>query len=404
MGKDSASVHCQPIWQRGLMLGVCVGASLLAGCSKLNALLGKTTKTALPVLYIGLVGTSDGPGGLEGSYSGNGALFAVDAINAAGGVAWHGQHYTLALVFGGGQDIAARVASIAFATPTIMAMLGPDDSAPALAALPITGSVHMPVLTLATAPDITDPAANHQASNVFRLRPSAAIYAQTVAQFVARQAKAPKVALALLDADYGQLARPLLDKALVAAGVVPVTNVVLPPGALDVSQQVRQVLAANADTVVCWSTAYEAAALVSGLRAAGWHGTFVDGMVDTDFVALAGPAGDGTVGAVSWLPELSSTANQHFVPAYTKRFGLAPDEHAAAMFDAITLLAHGVAAVGTDRVQLTGYLHSVKATGVTGLYDATAGARLTGAPGELLTTATLVRVQAGVLVPLPLAP
>lgn len=405
MGKDSSKARHQPnTWARGILLGVGMLVPLLAGCAKANVLLGKTTKPALPVVYIGQVGTDGGPGSLEGTYSNEGAVLASDAINAQGGIVWHKQHYLLSVELGGGPDIAARVNSIAFATPQILAMLGPDDSTPALASLPIVGSVNMPELTLATAPNITDPLANHHASNVFRMRPSAASFAQTVAHFAAHQGKAPKVALALLDADFGQMASPYLTQALVADGAAPVTHILLPPGVVDVSQQVRQVLNANVDTVVCWSTAYEAAAFLRGLRASGWHGTFVDGMVDADFVALAGPAGDGVVGAVSWFPDLTLPANQQFVAAFHKRFGLLPDDHAAAMYDAINLLAQGIATVGPDRGQLTAYLRALKTTGVAGSYDAAASARSTGSPGELQTTAFLVRVQQGEFVPETLAP
>jgi branched-chain amino acid transport system substrate-binding protein len=365
----------------------------LAGCARLNAVLGKVPTAVVPTWQIGIIGAAYGPGGLEGSYSGNGAQLAIDQINARGGIAWHGVHDLLAPIFSDAAAPADRVRDLVFRVPAPVALLGPDDSDAALAVVPLVAQTHIPMLTLATTPALTDPAQAPMPPQIFRVRPPLAAWARAVAQY-AVQTGGPVVVATITNA-YGRAGATAIATDLAAAQVTPAAQVALAPGLDDAAAPVAQSLAAHPTTILCWSTEAEAATYVHGLRAAGWTGQFVLGQVDPDFMALAGTDGNGAVGAMAWYPTLPTPASQAFTTAYVQRFGMQPDEHAAALYDAVQILAAGLAAVGPDRIALAQWLAHLNAfSGVTGTYSASAAATL-GTVGDLTTTLHLVRLQDG---------
>ena len=371
---------------------MCLVALTLGGCARLKALAGGGTTASLPTFQVGIVGAALGPGGVEGSYSANGAQLAIDAINAQGGVVWQGQHYQLTPTYSGAPAVVDRVRDFISRTPTVVALLGPDESDAAVAALPLITSGRIPTLTLALDDSLSAPAKNPPTPSLFRLRPPQAAWVQALANYVVQHANGP-IALANIDSRYGLAGLATLTTALAAARVTPATQVTLPAGMDDASQQVNTILAARASTVVCWSTEAEAATLLHALHAAGWQGQFLLGQVDADFIALAGADGDGVMGLQAWSPTLPDAASQAFVAAYTRRFGTAPDEHAAAMYDAVRMLAIGLASVGPDHDALTHFLTTLPTyQGVTGPYGA-------NPQGNLTTTLHLMQIEGGTVTP-----
>lgn len=377
---------------RGKIVGI-VFVLYLVGCARLNALLSKTMTPVVPTWQIGIIGAAYGPGGLEGSYSGNGAQLAIDQVNTRGGVVWHGTHYRLAPVFSGAAAPADRVRDLVFRVPVPVAILGPDESDAALAVMPLVAQTQIPMLTLATAPALTDPTQAPTPPQIFRVRPPLVAWARAVAQYAA-QSNGPLV-VATITNDYGRAGAAAIATALSSAHVMPAAQIALAPGLNDASAPVAQALAARPATILCWSTEAEAATFLRGLRAAGWSGQFVLGQVDPDFMALAGTDGNGVVGAMAWYPALTTPDSQAFTAAYIKRFGMQPDEHAAALYDSVQILAAGLATVGPDRTALAHWLANLNNfSGVTGTYSASA-ATAYGTVGDLTTTLHLVRVDNG---------
>ncbi len=372
-------------WLLGLTMTL---AWVLSGCAPLHALAGSPTATP-PTWSLGLVGAGLGPGGIEGSYSGNGAQLAIEQINARGGITWQGQHSQLATVFSGASAVTDRVRDLLGHTPPIVALLGPDEGDAAVAALPLLASGGIPALTPATSPELTTPAQNGGATTIWRLRPPLAAWARTLAGYAASHASGPLV-LATTDNAYGHAGAA----ALTAAGLASATQVSMPPGMTDATAAVNAVQAVHASTVLCWSAEAEAATLLHALRDAGWAGQFLVSAADAPFIALAGADATGVVGVATWSPDLPDAASQQFTAAYTQRFGTLPDEHAAALYDAVQLLAATLARVGPDHAALAAALAALPSTaGVAGTYRGTATGDLLAAP-RLVTIADGGKVQA----------
>ncbi len=382
--------------RRMVVLAVLIALVVLPGCSRLNKLLGRpTVAAAKPVLRIGLVGAPDGPQGLEGFYSGDGAQLAVDTIDGAGGVLWHGRRYDLALTFSGG-DAMTRVRELSFASPPIVALIGPDDSASVIATETVPVTADVPEFTLATDPAITDPSQDQNDSLIFRVRPPDTAWAQAAARYAIERLGARSIALVLTSNPYGVRGGSAVNAALSALGTTPATVISLAPGLVDASGQVSAIQASGADTIICACTDGEAATLAQALHAASWPGHFVDTALDADFMAEAGPAGNGVVGVTSWTASNATPGNAAFVAAFQKQSGTMPDAHAAALYDAVTLIAAGIKAVGANHDALARYFAGLRGiAGVQGMFDAIGASQAYDSVGDLATALDIVRDDNG---------
>ena len=387
-------IHRQ--WLRRMTVVLLLATVGLSGCGKLNTLLGRATPIPLgAILRIGLIGPMPGLGDFEGGYTGNAALLAIEQVKASGGIPWAGKRYQLSIVHGAGVDADNQMRGLVFATLAPIAIIGPDESGPAVAALPIAQSAHIPQLTIATDTTLTDPTKNQNDTTIFRMRPSDLAQARAVTTYAVRSLDARSITVATIDSDYGRFGATTIAQEIASLGGAVPTQTTMSPGTGDVSKAVQAVMANHSDTVICWSPDFEASLLAHTLHAAGWHGNFVVGVADADFIALAGSDGDGAIGAISWTPTAPSVLSQTFVAQYTKRFGNTPDEHAAATYDAVQLIISAIENVGPAPDAINHYLaHLSNQAGVQGMYDARAGATL-GAQGDLIATPLLVSIRGG---------
>ncbi|MBA3824415.1 MAG: ABC transporter substrate-binding protein [Ktedonobacterales bacterium] len=370
-------------WSMGFLLGL---ACILSGCARLHALAGNATATP-PTWALGLVGAGLGPGGVEGSYSGNGAQLAIEQVNAHGGILWHGTRYQLATVFSGASAVSDRVRELLGHDPPIVALLGPDENDAAVAAMPLLASAGLPTLTLAMASELTAPPQNGGTPTILRLRPALTTWAAALANYAVQSGGT--FVLASEDDPYGHAGAA----ALAAAGPHPAAQVNVPPGMIDATASVSAILALHASTVLCWGAEAEAATLLHALHGAGWAGQFLVGAVDATFIALAGRDAAGVVGGITWSPDLTDTASRQFTAAYVQRFGALPDEHAAALYDAVNLLSATLAQVGPDHAALLAALLALPSTaGVAGTYRGTASGDLLAAPHLVNVQGTTVRL------------
>jgi branched-chain amino acid transport system substrate-binding protein len=388
--------RCREGWWRSALVLLFITASL-SGCSQLHQLLHSPPSTpAATPLMLGYIGAAVGPGGFEGNFTKNALQLAIGDINGAGGVMWQGRRYHLASTHIDSLDVTQQMRSLIFLNPSPIAILGPDESGPVAQTQAIAQSAHIPEVTIATAPDLTDPSKDQNDTMIFRARASDVALARAVATYAVQHLNAREIALATIDSDYGHGGGDVIAHTLAALNVTPATQVTLEPTTFDVTAQVAQIQTAHSDTVICWSTEIEAANLLHSLRVAGWRGHFVVGMADADFIALAGADGEGVVGATTWSAADASEMSRQFLQQYMQRFGSVPDEHAAAMYDAVQLIAAAVRTVGPDRAAIARYLSTVTDyTGLQGEFDAVGANKALGSQGDLTTALDIVQIHAG---------
>jgi branched-chain amino acid transport system substrate-binding protein len=338
------------------------------GCSPTQLAGIQTTSTQHDAFLIAAMETLPGQNGLAGIYSFRGAQLAIDEVNKHGGILWDGKTYDLHLIHGQGSDTSSIVKSMIYKIPSPVAFLGPDESKPALEALPLIAGTHIPQLTIAPIDELTEPSLNHNISSIFRLSPSWTMYAQLLASIAIKQ-NSKSIAIVTIDNDYGHVGEKLLTKYLKNSGP-HLTNISLQPGLLDTSTVTEMTLTANPGTIICWSTEAESALYLQKLRESEWKGQFLVGNINSTFAVLAGKAGIGVIGATSWLPSYTNPTEQSFITQYRQRYGEMPNEYAAASYDGINLIASALAKVGPKHEDLQSFFANLTGfEGIRGILD-----------------------------------
>ena len=141
-------------------------------------------------------------------------------------------------------------------------------------------------------------------------------------------------------------------------------------GDIDYSAQLTKIKSLNPDAVVCAALVEEASNIILQARKLGLPDKvkFIggNGFNSPKLIEIAGKAAEGSISGSPWFLDDPSKKNQAFVSAYTKKYGLAPDQFAAQAYDALYIMAEGIKAIKIsgnlekDRTALRDALGKVK--------------------------------------------
>lgn len=150
------------------------------------------------------------------------------------------------------------------------------------------------------------------------------------------------------DTDYGIALSAVFAESVAELGADVVIQQQIARGMTDFDALVAEIEAAQPELVYYAGLAFEAAGLVSALRAAGLEDVAFltgDGVYGDDFLGLAGEAAEGVYATLPSAPENEALAA--FDAAFEERFGRPVETvyHAYAL-DALTLLREALAQVG----------------------------------------------------------
>ena len=340
-------------------------------------------------LVVGIVSTRTGDHAPIGSYCEAGAQLAAEEINARGGVSapGGGPARALALVHaddeGTPQGAEGAIASL-LAEHDPFALLGPDLSALTYPTIRLSQGAQVPQFTSALSSRLTG------LGNpwLFRVRPHNGYRAAAAARTIAQRAFA-RLAIVYLDNELGQDGRSHAERALTGSGPVPLCVLPVRGPAEDHRPLISEVLGARPDAVLYWGTQPAGAAVLWGLRAAGWAGTFLSNAMDDFFLDLAGDAAEGSLGFDCFTPSDPDPRIQDFRRRFQTRWRKEPDAHAAANYDALMLLADAVGRVGPHRSAVRDLLCAG------GAFPGVAHAYRFDAQGELSGWATVYEIRNG---------
>lgn len=122
-----------------------------------------------------------------------------------------------------------------------------------------------------------------------------------------------------------------------------------------------------------------------------------DGLDNEDFITLAGPAAEGVLLTVPFLPAAAGPEARDFLAAYDKRFNRAPDYMAANAYDAVGLLAKVLETTLPDRNAIRDALSAVNSPEKA--YLGVAGKTFFNAKGDSEKPAFVKQVKNGAFVP-----
>lgn len=311
---------------------------------------GATTNTARSVT-LGFVAPQTGPDGEIGRRALQGAQLAVNEINTAGGIIGpQNTRYTLDLrSYDATSAEATAQAMRAALTTQPVALLGPTLTGLLVPNLGVAPAARVPQLVSGTSVTLTG---SDPSRFVLQLRPADAVWATSLASYLVDIRGYTRLATAAATTSYGQDSVAAFNAVVNRYASVSGARVVAATShsvtATDLSMDVQTILAANPQVVAVWTAPGPAAALLKGLRAAGYTGVFAYGAISNpDFLAaLTTEELNGVIGTANWTPAAVDAASQQFVENYQRTFGELPDMHSVAYYDAVYLVAQGIRATG----------------------------------------------------------
>ena len=336
----------------------------------LMALLAIGTTARAAEIKLGLAAAITGPVAKYGVPIKNGFTLAVEEVNAKGGV----NDNKLILVVEDEQakkEEAINVFKKLIFQDKVLAIFGPTLSNSAFAADPIANQAKVVVFaTSNTANGITDMGPWTFRNSIMEADVLPVTMREAVKKFGIR-----KVAVLYGNDDAFTKGGYDVFKMVLSTQKIPVTTTeTFARGDVDFRAQLTKIKSQTPDAIVCSALAEEAANIILQARNLGITAPFVggNGFNSAKLFEIAKTAADNTIMGGPWAAESTSVRNKAFVAAYTKKYGVEPDQFAAQGYDALYIVAEALKAVKLtgnlekDRQALRDALPAVKIEGATG--------------------------------------
>ena len=206
---------------------------------------------AQSTIKIGWLSSLTGPLSSAAIAENQGVQFAVDEINAAGGVA--GKKIELIT-----RDTASDpTKAVNFAqqlafSDKVNVIIGPVNSGESLATVGIIAKAGIPNLIIGTVDELTDPKKYPRA---FRLINTNRQWIEAANAYVLGKLKKTKIAVIGDTSGYGTSSAKTALELLEKAGVKPVYSVLIDPNKTDLTDEMNKAKAAGAEVIMPWSAA-----------------------------------------------------------------------------------------------------------------------------------------------------
>ncbi|MDR2110575.1 MAG: ABC transporter substrate-binding protein [Spirochaetaceae bacterium] len=341
------------------IMGICM---LLMGSFSLFAGGAKEKGSLVLAVCAPLTGDS----AMYGETVRDGVVFAVDAINAAGGI--QGKQIELLIMDDKGDPKeAALVAQRVSENSNVFAVIGHVNSSCTLAALPIYAEAGLTVLnTSSSAERITQLGYR----NFFRTVIHDGLQAPMMVRHAVTNRGRSRIACIAANSDYGF---GLLSTAKATASAMGVQIVAeemyVPLVDKDFSVQIAKIKTANPDALLILGDYNEAGLIIRQMRTAGM--TNIDIITpaacsNQAMIDLAGAqAAEGVFLLGYWDPDRPEPLVRDFVNAYRQKTGNIPDERNAYGYEIPYIIKLAIEQ-GAARETLPEYLRRIEFTGPTG--------------------------------------
>ena len=201
-----------------------------------------------------------------------GVKFAVDEINAGGGI--DGRKVELITRdTAGDPNKAASFAQQLIHSDKVHLILGPVNSGEGLATVPLVARTGVPNIVTGAVEELTDPKKYPRA---FRVINTTTQWVSAGNEYVLKGLKKSKIALIGDTTGYGTVSVRTATELLRREGVTPVYTVLVDPNKTDLSDEVAKARAAGAEVIMPWSAATGILArLINARGDAGWDAPVV---------------------------------------------------------------------------------------------------------------------------------
>jgi len=305
----------------------------------------------------------------------DGAMLAVDQVNAAGGI--NGRK--VALVNVNSESDNTKTVSGAkrlLEQDNVVAIVGPMSSGSVFAVADTVERAKVPMIANGASRGIVQPPENRR---FMFLAPLTDVVVQSV-MFKDMQAKGIKrIAILNSDVAFGTSGRDSLEKAAGQYGITIVAKETFGNADTDMTPQLTKIRASDAEATVLWATGPGLAISAKNHRALGIKTPLylAHSANDFNFLRLAGDAANGVLLPSSKIYVTDSlpasdpqrAVVERFVRDYEKKYGKPPATFAGNGYDAAMMIMDAIRKAGTDPAKLRDAIEETKDyVGVTAVY------------------------------------
>lgn len=340
-----------------LLAGLMI-ASLAAGCKK-----PASGPEELEPLLIGCALETSGPFALYGEAAERGIRFAVERVNAAGGVSGR----MLEVVVEDTAALPAQAVSVAerlIGEKKVDLLVGTVHSSTTLAILPVIEKWGIPLVShCATAPGITAPDAPGK-SYRFRLMPTNDILGPALGRYAVTELGLKRIAIVTdMANEWNVTWERAFTSHLERVAVKPAAVEAIKTGDTDFYALLAKIKAVAPDGLFLNASMAEAVPLCAQLQEVGLKVQVIgtQGLSHPAFVSAAGLTAEGLVALSLYEPSnLANPVSVEFTAAYQQRYGTEPGLYEAQGYDGIMLIADALGRAGGDKSKLLAALKETR--------------------------------------------
>lgn len=316
-----------------------------------------------PVIKLGFIGPLSGGNAQQGLGAKNGFLLAIEQANAGD------YPFTVeGVVLDDASDPQTGVSAAMKLVndPDVVAATGHWNSPVALATMPVFSRAGMPMIVWgAISPKITE----QNLPEITRVTPTLVTENKPLADWAASDLGAKKIAIIADTSDYGTANTAAFRDFFTDAGGEIVAEDLFPVGTIDFRATLTKLRDAAPDALYFGGVIAEAGILRKQMAEVGLDVPMIgiSGFYDPEFIALAGPAAEGTM--VSYPAAQSNPKLDKLYDEYAAR-GFAEDTspYTKYAYDAANILLTAIAETGIeDKAALAQAIRAINYDGVLGI-------------------------------------
>ncbi|MBI5896376.1 MAG: ABC transporter substrate-binding protein [Desulfobacterales bacterium] len=309
-------------------------------------------------LKVGIVFSMTGGAAAYGASQKEGALLAIEQINAAAGAGLQ-----IEAVFEDDASVPQQGINVynkLINGDKVAVIIGPTLSNTAKITDPIAQKAGVPVLAVSnTAGGITE-----IGDFIFRDSLTEAVVIPNTLKTAKEKLGFKKVAVFYGNDDaFTKGGYDAFKKALADEKIEILSEQTFAKGDRDFSPQLTQIKSQNPDAIICSALVEEASGIVSQARQLGIKVPIIggNGFNSPALMKNAGEAAEGVIVGASWNASATNPLNLKFVDDYTKKYNRSPDQFSAQAFTGVQIVYQAAtAANSTDRKAIRDAMAKIK--------------------------------------------
>lgn len=318
--------------------------------------LGAAPVQAQQTVNMPIVIELSGAGAVSGTNFRDGAVLAIEEINAKGGILGRKINAPQSDTQSNPGISRAQVQKAIDGDPYVI--LGPVFSGSVKVNMILAQQAEVPQITGAEAAEIT------QAGNpyIFRTSFGQQMSMPKIANYIRDGLKAKTVAVLWVNNDFGKGGRDTFVKEMAARGIKVVADVSTESGQVDFAADVVKVKGVNADAIFVYTNEEECARFLREARKQGIRTPLIGEttLLSQKVIELAGEAANGARGHVGLTADAPIPAVQAFRDKFQKRFNYVPDHNGIKGYTAVYAVKHVTEKIGKfDRRLLAKTMHGL---------------------------------------------